>query len=136
MRSWLRPATSRRTLTAREAARDAVAIRLGAAREAESLAEALQRAEVARLAAIADHDAARATVTDLLRRRLAGHAAELAASLVEGEPCAVCGATSHPAPAQPFDEPVTDELLADAEQRRDAAAAREKAAADAAAGGA
>ena len=117
---------------AREAARHAVALRLAAARDAEVLADALQKAELARLAAMADHDAARATVTDLLRRRLAGHAAELAAGLAEGEPCAVCGATSHPAPAQPFDEPVTDDLVADAERLRDAAAAREAEAADAA----
>lgn len=117
-------------LTARETALEAVTLRLAAARKAVSLSEAFHRAEIARLAAIADHDVARATVTDLLRRRLAGHAAELAARLVDGEPCAVCGATGHPAPAQPFDEPITDEMLADAERLRDAAAARETAAAE------
>ncbi|MFF4491541.1 AAA family ATPase [Streptomyces sp. NPDC001544] len=37
---------------------------------------------------------------DLKEQRLAGIAAELAASLTDGEPCAVCGATEHPAPAR------------------------------------
>ena len=35
----------------------------------------------------------------LLARRLDGIAAELAGRLEDGEPCAVCGATEHPAPA-------------------------------------
>lgn len=38
---------------------------------------------------------------DLARRRLEGMAAELAAGLVDGEPCAVCGSNDHPAPARP-----------------------------------
>ncbi|MFH9012294.1 AAA family ATPase [Streptomyces sp. NPDC017943] len=37
---------------------------------------------------------------DLKEQRLAGIAAELAESLADGEPCAVCGATEHPAPAR------------------------------------
>ncbi|MGW4303469.1 AAA family ATPase [Streptomyces sp. NPDC004646] len=37
---------------------------------------------------------------DLREQRLNGIAAELAAHLTEGEPCAVCGATEHPAPAR------------------------------------
>ncbi|WP_369198331.1 AAA family ATPase [Streptomyces djakartensis] len=37
---------------------------------------------------------------DLKEQRLAGIAAELAENLAEGEPCAVCGATEHPAPAR------------------------------------
>ncbi len=36
---------------------------------------------------------------DLRRARLAGMSAELARGLVPGEPCTVCGATEHPAPA-------------------------------------
>ncbi|PVE10852.1 AAA family ATPase [Streptomyces scopuliridis] len=36
---------------------------------------------------------------DLRGRRLAGMAAELAARLVDGEPCAVCGSAAHPGPA-------------------------------------
>ncbi|MFH8414070.1 AAA family ATPase [Streptomyces collinus] len=37
---------------------------------------------------------------DLKEQRLNGIAAELAAHLTDGEPCAVCGATEHPAPAR------------------------------------
>ncbi|CAL9661734.1 hypothetical protein SUDANB1_07018 [Streptomyces sp. enrichment culture] len=37
---------------------------------------------------------------DLKEERLNGIAAELAAHLTDGEPCAVCGATEHPAPAR------------------------------------
>ncbi len=42
---------------------------------------------------------ARAAHLDLVERRLAGMAAELAGSLVEGQDCPVCGAVEHPAPA-------------------------------------
>ncbi|MFI6033700.1 AAA family ATPase [Streptomyces sp. NPDC051315] len=37
---------------------------------------------------------------DLKEQRLNGIAAELAATLTDGRPCAVCGATEHPAPAR------------------------------------
>ncbi|MFE9112597.1 AAA family ATPase [Streptomyces collinus] len=37
---------------------------------------------------------------DLKEQRLNGIAAELAAHLTDGKPCAVCGATEHPAPAR------------------------------------
>ncbi|WCN06188.1 AAA family ATPase [Streptomyces sp. M92] len=43
---------------------------------------------------------ARAHWLDLKEQRLAGIAAELAAELTDGAPCAVCGATEHPAPAR------------------------------------
>ena len=74
----------------------------------------------------------RRAVTALLRRRLAGHAGELAAALVEGEACAVCGSTEHPNPAPQTADPVTDDDLADAERRKDAAASAERTASDAA----
>ncbi len=49
----------------------------------------------------ADDDAATARThhLDLVGRRLAGMAAELATSLTEGDPCPVCGAGEHPSPA-------------------------------------
>lgn len=43
---------------------------------------------------------ARAHWLDLKEQRLNGIAAELAAHLTDGAPCAVCGATEHPAPAR------------------------------------
>lgn len=43
---------------------------------------------------------AKETWLDLRERRLRGIAAELAAGLVAGEPCAVCGSADHPAPAR------------------------------------
>ncbi|MGH4035048.1 AAA family ATPase [Actinomycetota bacterium Odt1-20B] len=44
--------------------------------------------------------AARDRWLDLKEQRLTGIAAELAAGLTPGAPCAVCGATEHPAPAR------------------------------------
>ena len=109
-----------------------VVARLAAARDAERLATALATAEVAYLEAGSRHDLARAAVTALLQRRLAGHAGELAAALIDGEPCAVCGAIEHPQPAPASSDPVTDDEISAAEVARDRAAAAEKLAADAA----
>lgn len=50
-------------------------------------------------AAVDAHQAAHAAWLDLRERRLAGMAAELAADLAPGEPCAVCGSAEHPSPA-------------------------------------
>lgn len=67
-----------------------------------------QRDEVARLIVRAErrvHDAreahndARTQFLDLRERRLTGMAAELASQLVDGEPCVVCGSSTHPAPS-------------------------------------
>ncbi|MFE3329712.1 AAA family ATPase [Streptomyces sp. NPDC059176] len=43
---------------------------------------------------------------DLKERRLRGIAAELAAGLLPGEPCAVCGSVEHPSPAEADDSHV------------------------------
>jgi exonuclease SbcC len=120
------------TLEATTVQRESLRARLEAAREAEQLGSAAREAEAAYLSATAAHDAARSNVTALLRRRLAGHAGELAAGLTDGEPCAVCGATEHPAPAPASDQPVSDDEIAAAEGDRDAAALVEAGAADAA----
>ncbi|WP_086561450.1 AAA family ATPase [Streptomyces africanus] len=74
--------------------------RLQAARLRDQLAEdtqqAVERVRTAREEALR----ARQHWLDLKEQRLTGIAAELAAHLTDGEPCAVCGATEHPAPAR------------------------------------
>ena len=119
----LEPAAARRT---------ELAARLAAADEAAGLAAARQEAEVAHRDAAAAASATAAHVAALLQRRLDGYAGELATHLVDGVACAVCGATEHPRPAEPADEPVTDELLAAAETVRDVAVIAERTASEAA----
>ncbi|KAF2417871.1 SMC family ATPase [Microbacterium sp. B35-30] len=109
---------------------DETSNRLAAAVEAERLKAAQRDAEIAHRDASATAAAAAVAVARLLQRRLDGYAGELATTLVDGEPCAVCGATEHPAPAEPADDPVTDDMLAAAEAERDTTAARERTAAD------
>lgn len=80
--------------------RDPARARLRAARERDQFArdtdDAHERARTSR----AEATDARVHWLDLKEERLKGIAAELAAGLVDGDPCAVCGATAHPAPAR------------------------------------
>ncbi|MER7715987.1 SMC family ATPase [Streptomyces flaveolus] len=80
--------------------RDPAQRRLDAARERDRLAVAADAAERQALASAQDAVEARAHWLDLKEQRLNGIAAELAAHLTDGAPCAVCGATEHPAPAR------------------------------------
>ncbi|HMJ01404.1 MAG TPA: SMC family ATPase [Conexibacter sp.] len=89
-------AASAERLTA-EAGTAAQRAEQGAERDRLS-AEREQVHERRRTAIDAEQQAHRAWL-DLRERRLAGMAAELAEGLQPGEPCAVCGATEHPAPA-------------------------------------
>ncbi|WP_369269681.1 AAA family ATPase [Streptomyces sp. R11] len=74
--------------------------RLGAARMRDQLAgDTDAAAGQARLAQEQVLEA-KAHWLDVKEQRLNGIAAELAAQLQDGEPCAVCGATEHPAPAR------------------------------------
>ncbi|MEO6310068.1 MAG: SbcC/MukB-like Walker B domain-containing protein, partial [Leifsonia sp.] len=77
-----------------------------AAAAMQSLEPELERLRSIEKAASAANRAAAASYDDLLDLRLAGHAGELAAELLDGEPCAVCGSTAHPAPARRTSEPV------------------------------
>ncbi|MFF4749780.1 AAA family ATPase [Streptomyces sp. NPDC002514] len=74
--------------------------RLDAARLRDQLAGDTEAAQEQVLASRTAALAARAHWLDLKEQRLNGIAAELAAHLTDGEPCAVCGATEHPAPAR------------------------------------
>ena len=72
-----------------------------------------------------------ATVLALRQGQLAGMAARLAAGLEPGTACPVCGATDHPAPAQPAADAVSDAALQAAEQAETEAGAAARAAATA-----
>ncbi|MEU1179083.1 AAA family ATPase [Streptomyces sp. NPDC005820] len=74
--------------------------RLAAARQRDRLARDADDAHRQVLAATERSQQARAGWLDVKERRLEGIAAELAARLSDGEPCAVCGAVDHPAPAR------------------------------------
>ncbi|RKS10203.1 exonuclease SbcC [Nocardiopsis sp. Huas11] len=86
---------------AAEAALTAAERRRTAAVEHERLGGDLAAAEERHRAAVDAAQAARDRALDLRERRITHMAAELAAGLVEGEPCAVCGAEHHPRPARP-----------------------------------
>lgn len=106
--------------------------RLSAARDAALLVRDLESEHAqglaAETAASGTNLEAASRVHDLMRRRLAGYAAELATALVPGEACAVCGSVEHPAPAPGGTEPVTE---ADVERARGEAEATARAYADA-----
>src|SRR5699024_7772760 len=71
-----------------------------AAQRAHTAHQELQQATQVRDAAQAAADTALAHAQELLRRRIDAAAGFLAANLTAGEPCEVCGATEHPAPAR------------------------------------
>ncbi|MGV9713446.1 AAA family ATPase [Gordonia sp. NPDC003424] len=75
---------------------EAVAAALRARTE---LAEAQEAAGRTLLDSRSAEVTAREHLLDIRERRLAGMAGELAAELVDGQPCAVCGALEHPMPA-------------------------------------
>ncbi|MET7701236.1 SMC family ATPase [Streptomyces sp. NPDC005485] len=83
--------------------RDPAGARLAAARLRDQLASDTEDAHARVLAARERATDARAHWLDLKEQRLKGIAAELAASLTDGEACTVCGATEHPAPARKVD---------------------------------
>ncbi|MGW0820582.1 AAA family ATPase [Streptomyces sp. NPDC002845] len=80
--------------------REPARARLEAARLRDQFARDTDAAQALALAARERAADARAHWLDLKEQRLRGIAAELATGLLDGEPCAVCGATDHPAPAR------------------------------------
>lgn len=83
-------------LRERRSAAEAVAVAAGTLeREQQRHHGATERYDAARAA----HQDAREQWLTLRERRLDGMAAELAAGLVDGEPCTVCGSIDHPHPA-------------------------------------
>ncbi|MET8904996.1 SMC family ATPase [Streptomyces sp. NPDC004538] len=83
--------------------RDPARRRLTAARQRDQFAADTDEAQRRALASAEEAVAARAHWLDLKEQRLNGIAAELAAGLTDGAPCAVCGATEHPDPARRID---------------------------------
>ncbi|MER6387879.1 SMC family ATPase [Streptomyces sp. NPDC001523] len=74
---------------------------LNAARRRDALAADAEAASGDLLAVREESTAARERWLELKETRLRGIAAELAAALVAGEPCTVCGSAEHPEPARP-----------------------------------
>jgi len=85
----------------------------------------------AELAALQARTSVSGEVDRLLAQQLHGRAAMVAQTLVDGDPCAVCGAVEHPHPAQFDGEPVTDEQVAVARTAFQSAAAAADAASQA-----
>jgi exonuclease SbcC len=121
---------------------------LDAARLADAKRGSLKaQNDVLLLASTADSEAS-AKHTDLLHRQLSGYASVLATALTDGDPCPVCGATAHPAPAHADESTITQDdvdvaknemdkkrAALDAAGMRKAEIQAELAAADATAGG-
>ncbi|MFJ4923096.1 AAA family ATPase [Streptomyces sp. NPDC088725] len=80
--------------------------RLEAARLRDSLHTAAMAAEERLHTTREQANTAHETWLTLRERRLKGMAAELAAGLLDGEPCVVCGSADHPAPARTADSQV------------------------------
>ncbi|HEY4279974.1 MAG TPA: AAA family ATPase [Conexibacter sp.] len=99
-----RRAAERAEPLAREA--ETASHRAQQAAERDRLAAAQTQLDDAVRVAIDAEQHAHRTWLDLRERRLAGMAAELAAGLEPGAPCAVCGATEHPSPAHVAPSPL------------------------------
>ncbi|MGI5156248.1 AAA family ATPase [Microbispora sp. CA-102843] len=111
-----------------EAAAHLAGERLEAARLRDALTAELGEAEHDRRAAVDLAQERRDRLQEVRQARIEGMAAELAAGLVAGEPCAVCGATEHPRPAAPAGRAATaDDEQAAQEAFEAAQRAREEA---------
>ncbi|MFD1934171.1 AAA family ATPase [Nonomuraea mangrovi] len=83
------------------AARDAAASLLAVAGRRHELEGETEAARAALATAVEQAQDLRDRLQEVRQARIEGMAAELAAELSEGEPCAVCGSAEHPSPAVP-----------------------------------
>lgn len=104
--------------------RQALAQRRERRREAEAVARSLRTAERNVTTARERVERLRDALDEVRKRERDGLAATLAALLVHGTPCPVCGSVEHPAPAQPPPGSATEADVQEAERRLDVA--REK----------
>lgn len=104
-------------LTSRRSTLD---IQLGAAQQLEGHERDRDRAIEAAYQANAAARAGVDKLDALYKRKLAGAASELAATLTDGVACPVCGSDDHPHPAPVLVDPVTDTELAAVTAERDA----------------
>jgi DNA repair protein SbcC/Rad50 len=100
------------------ARRETIMAQHSAACQAAELAPQVATALAALQAAVADYQAQVDVHQALMEARLNGMAAELAGTLVDGGPCPVCGATSHPAPACAGEGAVSESDVEAAARRR------------------
>ncbi|TFE50057.1 SMC family ATPase [Streptomyces sp. ICN441] len=103
--------------------------RVTAARERDRLAARAAAVEDEHRTARERANAAHENWLGLKERRLRGIAAELAAGLAPGEPCAVCGSAEHPAPARAGEAHV-DRVAEDSAYEEYAAADQDRAEAE------
>ncbi|MFF3538984.1 AAA family ATPase [Streptomyces sp. NPDC002466] len=125
LRARIEEAQEAATLAEQLAGRlDPARVRLEAARRRDALALRVSAA-TERLAGAREHAAdAHESWLELRERRLRDIAAELAAELVDGEDCKVCGSADHPRPARAADGHVdraTEERALDAYRRAEEA---------------
>jgi DNA repair protein SbcC/Rad50 len=110
-------------LGAARAQQAALSRRAAAAADLAGLEPALAGKNEALLGAVDSHQMLTEAHLQLMAARLEGMAAELAGQLADGSACPVCGSTAHPAPVQAAGGLVSDQDLAAAAARRDAAGA-------------